>query len=653
MASFFQRLTLAQKYAIIGLLILVVILIPTSVVISEKLADARQAGRSAAYLAPATQTLESIRLSQQVRGLSNAFLNGNNAAIENLERSLQAANQAHVRADEYMAEVGVEEPIRAALRNLGAQIHELGVSVRARELMPADSFQAYSGVIDEQLAVLGNIISATGLDLDAHPDSYALIKGLFGSFPVLTEQLGRARGLGAGILARGAGTEGDRLDIGVSLALAADALRGWEDALTTATQQDAQIDSRLSSILKQTSDETRRVLALADQALLSAGHAGISSGAYFDTMTKAIDSQFQLAEQVSALLGELLETRAAHASQQLWALIAGLALLILTAFLLATLINRNIVSSLHKSLEVARTVAQGNLTTTVQVNGADEVQQLLKALNEMTGSLISIVAQVRGATDNIATAANQIAAGNQDLSERTVSQAASLEETAASMEQLASTVMQNSENARTANTLTRNATEIAHRCGDAVQQFVTTMSAIRETSSSIGEIVTIIDSIAFQTNILALNAAVEAARAGEAGKGFAVVASEVRSLAQRSANSAREIRELIEQSAAEIDTGSKLADSAGATMHEVLESIEKVSQLMKDIAIASTEQGSGIAQVNIAVGEMDGVTQQNAALVEEAATAAASLREQADMLVLAVSAFRLPGSDPSFQESGV
>ncbi|MFA7668742.1 MAG: methyl-accepting chemotaxis protein [Burkholderiaceae bacterium] len=637
-----NRLQLSHKYAIIGLLALIVMLIPTSIVVLDQSATARKASASVEYLVPVRQTLETIRLSQQARGLSSVYLNGSTGTAGNLASALESVQKAHDQADADMLAAGVDAQTRARLRDLRGQMDTLGARVRAQGLDSAESFSAYSAIVARQLDVLADLVSATGLDLDAAPDTYPLINGLFGSLPQLTEHLGQTRALGSGLLARGIASETDRRQVTMTLALATDRLQDWEASLATAQRNNPLIETGLATALKQASDDTSRALSLTQREIIDARVLGHLPTDYFNAMTQAIDSQFTLASQAAATLSTLLDTRAAQAQWQLWQLVGGLTVLALAAFWLAVIITRSIIVSLNTSLSMARTVARGDLTSIAHIAGTDEVQQLLQALNDMNGSLIGMVDQVRGATDNIATAARQIAAGNQDLSERTVAQAASLEETAASMEQLTSTVTQNSENARTANSLTREATNVARRGGQAVLQFVDTMSAIRDTSSRISDIVGIIDGIAFQTNILALNAAVEAARAGEAGKGFAVVAAEVRSLAQRSATSAHEIRDLIGQSAAEVDSGSRLADAAGTTMREVLASIEQVGTLMNEIAIASTEQSSGIAQVNIAVGHMDGVTQQNAALVQEASAAADSLLEQADMLVHAISAFRLP-----------
>ncbi len=290
--------------------------------------------------------------------------------------------------------------------------------------------------------------------------------------------------------------------------------------------------------------------------------------------------------------------------------------------------------------DIAARIANGDLTATVKVAATDQ-QSMLYAMQRMQESLSGTVGQVRRGVEEINVGAREIAAGNANLSSRTEEQAASLEETAASMEQLAATVKQNAENARQANQLAANASEVAERGGSAVSEFVGTMQDISSSSAKIGQIVSVIDGIAFQTNILALNAAVEAARAGEQGKGFAVVAGEVRSLAQRSASAAKEIKELIEDSVAKVDLGSQQVERTGATMQEIVMSVKRVTDIMGEISAASAEQASGIDQVNLAVAQMDEVTQQNAALVEQAAAAAGSLEDQAQQLAQAVSVFRL------------
>ncbi|NKE68070.1 HAMP domain-containing protein [Ramlibacter sp. RBP-2] len=323
------------------------------------------------------------------------------------------------------------------------------------------------------------------------------------------------------------------------------------------------------------------------------------------------------------------------------ALMVSLALALAFAAGAGLLIGRSIVLPLEEAMKTTRRVAAGDLTLQARSHGSDELGQLMASLQEMNDSLARVVGSVRSGTDAIATASGQIASGNQDLSQRTEEQAASLEETAASMEELTGTVKQNAENARQANQLAQSASGVATRGGEVVGQVVETMSSINQSSRKIVDIITVIDGIAFQTNILALNAAVEAARAGEQGRGFAVVASEVRSLAQRSAAAAKEIKALIDDSVSKVDAGSVLVGQAGATMAEIVGSIRRVTDIMGEIAAASQEQTRGIEQVNQAITQMDQVTQQNAALVEEASAAAQSMREQAHNLVAAVSVFKL------------
>ncbi|MGZ5817724.1 MAG: methyl-accepting chemotaxis protein [Burkholderiaceae bacterium] len=315
---------------------------------------------------------------------------------------------------------------------------------------------------------------------------------------------------------------------------------------------------------------------------------------------------------------------------------------LLTAFSIA--VARSISRPLNEAVRIAQTVAAGDLTSRIEVDGDDEASQLLRALKDMNESLVRIVGEVRISTDTIATASGQIASGNMDLSARTESQASSLEKTASSMEELTSTVKQNADNARQANQLAVSASEVAVKGGSVVTQVVDTMGSINASSKKIVDIIGVIDGIAFQTNILALNAAVEAARAGEQGRGFAVVAAEVRNLAQRSAGAAKEIKTLIGDSVDKVDVGAKLVDQAGATMQEIVDSVRRVTDIMSEITAASQEQMSGIEQVNQAVTQMDSSTQQNAALVEEAAAAAQSLRDQAGKLSQVVSVFKLDGA---------
>lgn len=322
----------------------------------------------------------------------------------------------------------------------------------------------------------------------------------------------------------------------------------------------------------------------------------------------------------------------------------GLAALLLVAFCVVLVrvgMMRVVIRPLQEAVQHFERIAQGDLSHKIADRGRNEIGQLFASMQHMQSGLYQTVSTVRDSSGSIHIGAREISGGNADLSSRTEQQAASLEETAASMEQLTATVKQNSDNARQGSTLASEASATVARGGEAVSQVVVTMNGIAESSRKVSDIIGVIDSIAFQTNILALNASVEAARAGEQGRGFAVVATEVRNLASRSADAAKEIRSLIETSAGQVEQGSTLVEGAGQTMEEIMASVKRVADIMDEISAASLEQSDGIEQVNQAVSQMDEVTQQNAALVQEAATAAASLEEQAAQLETAVAIFKL------------
>ena len=367
---------------------------------------------------------------------------------------------------------------------------------------------------------------------------------------------------------------------------------------------------------------------------------------FFDQPTQGYQDGFEkqyvaYMEQNDRLYDIAVSDNNASYSQAMWILV-GVMIVVLAVILAVWFgIKASLVAPMNRLIDSIRHIAGGVLVKPIEVDGSNEMGQLAESLRHMQGELMRTVGDVRTGANAIYSGASEIATGNNDLSSRTEQQAASLEETAASMEQLTATVKQNAENARQASHLALSASETAQRGGKVVDNVVQTMRDISTSSQKIADIISVIDGIAFQTNILALNAAVEAARAGEQGRGFAVVAGEVRNLAQRSAQAAREIKSLIEDSVGKVDVGSTLVESAGETMAEIVSAVTRVTDIMGEIASASDEQSRGIDQVGLAVAEMDRVTQQNAALVEESAAAAAALEEQASRLTEAVAVFRI------------
>ena len=477
-----------------------------------------------------------------------------------------------------------------------------------------------------------------GLSLDARLDTHMLTQAVLVKAMVLTEYMGQMRARGAAFLTVGSlPPEGRAAMQGLhrqALQAQADLFRN----LVKATDANPAMRQALQAASQKQREQIDRTLKMAEDGLINAQEITIAAEAYFDEFTRTIDGIYEFNSQATQVLAGALQDRVVQAQWLAFGTLGLLALFVAGASAMVFVFVRSITVPMREAVTLAHAVAAGDLTTEMHVYGTNETGQLIKSLIEMQQKLGGVVNHVRQGSQAVATASVQIAQGNHDLASRTESQASALEQTAASMEELNSTVQQNAENPRQANDLALNVSTVAV---EVVSQVVETMKGINDSSRKISDIIGVIDSIAFQTNILALNAAVEAARAGEQGRGFAVVATEVRSLASRSAEAAKEIKNLISASVERVEQGTAQVDEAGATMTEVVGAIRRVTDLMSQISAASSEQSLGVSQVGEAVTHMDQVTQQNAALVEEMAAAADSLKMQAQDLVAGVNVFKL------------
>ncbi|MBA0179522.1 HAMP domain-containing protein [Pectobacterium carotovorum] len=409
-------------------------------------------------------------------------------------------------------------------------------------------------------------------------------------------------------------------------------------------------DDKSVAILRDIGDIRRDFLGSANKlsSLVSAGNTDAAAEEYFN-VTRVTQAKYtsKVHEFIDIQDDKMTSSAREVGNSYKNALMVLATIIIISALaglIIASLITRSVTQPLQEALGVAENVAKGDLTSEIYTERKDETGQLLSALNNMNSSLRQIVSQVRDGAETISSAASQIAAGNQDLSARTEEQASSLEETASSMEQLTSTIRNTADNTTQATDLAASASETVKKSGAMMETVTQEMRGIRDSSQRMAEIIGVIDGIAFQTNILALNAAVEAARAGEQGRGFAVVASEVRALAQRSATAAKEIKELIDDSFKKVQDGMGLVEETGVTMNSLVMNVQGVTGIISEIAQASREQSDGINQINLAVGQIDTTTQQNAALVEESAAAALSLQDQANSLARTVSVFNLGAS---------
>ncbi len=641
--SLLHRLHLLQKFIILGTIGLLMSALPTWLYVNDALRDMAAARQEAQGAAPVVALNQAVQLMQVHRGLSAALLNGDEA----LGARRPAVRDALARRmDDVSTRLAATDTPAAQLATW-AQLQKdwqaLEQAVGARTLKAGQSIAQHTQIIASAMQLNESLLNVHGLQTDPHKDTHALIQASLVHAPMLAEKLGVMRAQGSGFLAAGElppQGKGVMLMLQQRVAeLQGEAFRSFDRALAG----NADFRQALTSAQQGVQEQIVQTLQLADRELVSAEALTLAPKDYFDHFTRTIDALYAFNGQAMTLLDQALQDRVASLQRSLLWVALALVLTLSMTVVLALVFVRSITGPLAQALQLSQAVAQGDLGGTLLAYGTNEVGQLLQELQQMRKQLTQVVRNVRSGAEGVATASVQIAQGNHDLAARTESQASALEETAAAMEQLNATVRQNADSALQANQLSENASTVAVQGGQVVAQVVDTMQGINASSHKIAAIIGVIDSIAFQTNILALNAAVEAARAGEQGRGFAVVASEVRLLAGRSASAAREIKGLINDSVQRVEQGSALVNRAGATMQDVVDAIRHVTNIMKEISAASHEQSLGVSQVGEAVTQMDQVTQQNAALVEEMSAAAMGLQSQAQDLVNVVSVFKLDG----------
>jgi len=643
---FLERLDISKRFLLLGLIALVLCVIPVTLQVRSAWQVVSTSSLEAQGIAPAKSLLKVIQLAQQHRGLTAMVLSGQ--AVQEAART--AKQQELDRAVEAAGALANERPegsaYRAAWLNNVRDWVALRERVNARGLTPAESFAMHTRLVSALLITLEESADEFGLSLDPELDSYKLMLATNFTLPALTEELGKTRARGAGLLAAKAATPSDLADIGAMTVRAHELTSRMTRDFDKAGAYNPQLKSALGAPLQAAVDAGKASLQLARDQVLSQ-QFNTSSAEYFAHFTRSIDQLIDFNNQAMNNLAQMLQTRVAAQQRELAVmsllLLAMIALGSVVAVAAARSITRQVGGEPAAVMALAGAIAQGDLSATLVVAKGHE-HSIAGAMARMRDSLANTVSTVRLASESIATGSSQIAGGNADLSQRTEEQASNLQQTAASMEQLNATVKNNADSAQQAAQLARSARDVATRGGDMVSQVVATMGDIASSSKRIADIIGTIDGIAFQTNILALNAAVEAARAGEQGRGFAVVASEVRALAQRSADAAKEIKTLITSSVDKVDTGSQQVDEAGRTMADLVQQVRRVSDLIGEISAATHEQTSGIDQVNVAVTQLDEMTQRNAALVEQSAAAADSLKAQAQQLVQSVSVFRLRAS---------
>ena len=636
-----NRLKIWQKLALLITSLGIPVLLLSYLLVSEKdlaINFARQEIRGLQYLQPVRVLLQHFA---EHRGMSNAYLSGDDSFREKMIAKRNHLAEDIKTMDAINAQYGNALESSSAWQSIKTDWQNISVNVS--HLTAPDSFARHTALIEKLLDLTINVGIASNLVLDPDADSYYLMDVVVNRLPFLIEHLGQLRGMATGIATRHQIADEERIRLMKLPGQVEMMQEGVQSSLKLAFKSNGSLKLILGSRQNGFAPQVGAFLTLLERLARSGEtmDGSLSPSGIFAAGTQAIEAGLGLYDAAAPALLDLLQTRIAGLNARKFTALAWVLFSVAFVLLLAYGITQALNQSFRQAQQVAADLAAGELNNAITVTSRDEVGQLLVSLQATQHKLTTVVAEINTAADTVSSAAAEIAQGSADLSRRTEQQALALEETAASMEQLTATVKQSADNAGQANQLARAARDQAEQGGQVLEQAITAMSAIHQSSRQIADIIGVIDEIAFQTNLLALNAAVEAARAGQQGRGFAVVAGEVRKLAQRSADAAKEIKGLISDSVNKVEGGSQLVKRSGQTLQEIVNAVRKVSDIVAEMADAAQEQASGIEQVNQAIVQMDQATQQNAALVEQTAAASQSMIGQAQGLRRLMDFFKL------------
>ncbi|UDQ78466.1 methyl-accepting chemotaxis protein [Erwinia rhapontici] len=641
MKKILNNINLPAKFMLLAFFVLILFAVPTALFIDEGNQQISAKELELQGIPVEKQMLVLLNLMQRHRAEAAIAIAQN---TPDAPARLALKEQINVLSDAIQGTLRSSASESAALQSfsrLTGLWRQLQTDIDNRNLTLATSLTHHAQLIRTLLDTNMQVVDFYGLSLDPDLNTYQFIISTFNRLPELTETLGQIRARGTSLLASKEGiNDSDYARMEFQILNGRNALRLYNDNLLKSFETDHSLRTKFSTRTSNAFKQTDEALKMAEAVFVNRSLNNLKPTEFVAVFTNAINQYSTFANEAADELDNMLSAQISEHRYNQYELLGVLATIMLIVVTLAIYIIRSITDPLRDVAHVAREVASGNLTSQVQVNGTNEMAALIHSLMQMRHRLSELVADIKNNATTIATSSEEIAQGNGDLSARTEEQAASLAQTAASMEQLSSIILQNADNTRHAAGMASSATDAALLGGEAMESVLESMQKISSSAGQIEEIIRVIDSIAFQTNILALNAAVEAARAGEHGKGFAVVAAEVRALAQRSASAAKEVKQLITHSVENARQGISMAQDAGDKVKQSVSAIEQTAQLVNDIASSSQEQSAGVAQINIAVNQMDQVTQQNAVLVEQSASSADELAARANQLRELVAVFR-------------